>query len=265
MAKMTVLEMVQDIMSDMNSDNVNDINDTPESLRAAQIVQSVYNEIIDNRNWPHLRTITQLENATTDNKVKMAMPIGFKEVESIRYNKRKVTDTKDIYREITYLMPEDFLDVLNGRNSAESNVDTIVDYGLTKLFIRNDKQPEWWTSFDDEFIVFDSYDTAVDSTLQGSKTQVVAYTDPSFTLANSFTPDLPSEAFSAFLAEAKSVCFARIKQAPDEKSEQQARRQQRWLSRKAWKSRGGVTYPDFGRRRRGGFVRRTRLLDRDAT
>jgi hypothetical protein len=39
MAKMTVLDMVQDIMSDMNSDNVNDINDTPESLRVAQIIK----------------------------------------------------------------------------------------------------------------------------------------------------------------------------------------------------------------------------------
>jgi hypothetical protein len=92
--------------------------------------------------------------------------------------------------------------------------------------------------------------------------------EPTFTLSSSFTPDLPSEAFSALLAEAKSTCFARIKQMPDakaeqQKAEQQAARQQRWLSRKAWKAKGGIKYPDFGKRKRTGSTRRSRLLDRD--
>lgn len=263
MAKESVLSMVQDIMSDMNSDNVADLNTTPESLRVAQIIKSTYFEMIDNRNWPHLRTITQLENGTVANPVKMGIPTGFKELVSIRYNKRRLADTRDKYEEIIYLDPEDFLDQLNGRNDAESNVDVVVDYGNTKFFIRNDKPPEWWTSFDDENIMLDSHDVAVDTTSQGSKTQVVAYTDPTFLLQNDFVPDLPSEAFSALKAEAKSVCFARIKQQPDEKSEQQSRRQRSWLSRKAWKAKGGVKYPDFGRKRSGGFIRRSRLLDKD--
>jgi len=265
MAKMTLLDMVQDIMSAMNSDNINSIDDSPESTRVAQVVKTTYMEMLDNRNWPHLRTITQLESATASSVIKMAMPVGFKEVESIRYNKRRVTDTKDRYLEVIYLQPEDFLDITNGRNSADANVDTVIGPDATKLFIKNDKQPEWWTSFDDEGIVFDSYDSVVDDHLQGSKTQVVAYTEPSFSFVDSFIPDLPSEAFSALLAEAKSTSFAHIKQAPDAKAEQQARRQQRWLSRKAWRSNGGVRYPDFGRKRRLISVRRTRLLDRDST
>jgi hypothetical protein len=142
MAKMTVLDMVQDIMSDMNSDNVNDINDTPESLRVAQIIKSTYFEMIDNRNWPHLRTVQQLDSAVASNKVRMAIKDGVKEVISIRYNIRSATDTKDRYEEIRYLDPEDFMDMTNSRNSAETNVEVITDYGLTKFFIRNDKKPE---------------------------------------------------------------------------------------------------------------------------
>lgn len=263
MAKMTVLDMVQDIMSDMNSDNVNDINDTPESLRVAQIIKSTYFEMIDNRNWPHLRTVQQLDSAVASNKVRMAIKDGVKEVISIRYNIRSATDTKDRYEEIRYLDPEDFMDMTNSRNSAETNVEVITDYGLTKFFIRNDKKPEYWTSIDDAAVLFDSYDNAVDTNLNGSKTQVIVYMNPVFVLQSSFTPDLPSEAFSALLAEAKSTCFARIKQMPDAKAEQQAARQQRWLSRKAWKAKGGIKYPDFGKRKRTGSTRRSRLLDRD--
>jgi len=38
MAKKTVLDMVQDILSDMESDEVNSISDTTEALQVAQII-----------------------------------------------------------------------------------------------------------------------------------------------------------------------------------------------------------------------------------
>jgi hypothetical protein len=40
MAKMTLLEIVQDILSDMDSDEVNSINDSVESLQLAQMIKS---------------------------------------------------------------------------------------------------------------------------------------------------------------------------------------------------------------------------------
>ena len=42
MAKMTVLEMVQDILNDMDSDEVNSINDTIEAQQVANTVRTVY-------------------------------------------------------------------------------------------------------------------------------------------------------------------------------------------------------------------------------
>ncbi len=44
----------------------------------------------------------------------------------------------------------------------------------------------------------------------------------------------------------------------DIKSEQEATRQQRWLSRKDWTVAGGIRYPDYGRKR-------NRYASRDAT
>ena len=48
MAKMTLLEITQDIMSDMDSDNVNSINDSVEALQVAQVVKTTYYNIISN-------------------------------------------------------------------------------------------------------------------------------------------------------------------------------------------------------------------------
>ena len=39
----------------------------------------------------------------------------------------------------------------------------------------------------------------------------------------------------------------KLKQAPDQKAEQEAVRQRNWLSRKAWKVKGGIHYPNYGR------------------
>lgn len=63
-------------------------------------------------------------------------------------------------------------------------------------------------------------------------------------------PDLPSEAFSLLFEEALSVCSINYKQMKNEKAEQKSQRQNRWLSRKAWKAKGGLSYDDYGRKTR---------------
>lgn len=54
MAKLTLLDIVQDILSDMDSDTVNSITDSVESLQIAQIVKTTFFEIITEGEWPHL-------------------------------------------------------------------------------------------------------------------------------------------------------------------------------------------------------------------
>ena len=248
--KKTLLELTQDILNDLDGDEVNSINDTVEATQVANIVRSSYEGMINKRNWPHLKTVSQLSGVgDTTSPTKMQLPDGCKELVSIYYNKRKTGDTRDKYSEVVYMAPDEFLIELNGRDSSATTVMTVVDYGATKLFIRNNKAPAYWTSFDDDFIIMDSYDTDVDTTLQQSKTQAVMYKDPSFTFEDTFVPDLPSEAFTNLLEEAKSTASLVLRQMPDEKAEQKARRQSAWLSRKAWKATGGIQYPNFGRRR----------------
>lgn len=247
--KQSLLDLTQDILSDMNSDEVSSVTDTVESMQVAQILKSVYEEMMGRKNWPHLRKLTTL-NSLSDTSMPshMAVPENIKEVCKVSYNKKTSATGNPKWQEVIYLTPDEFLVKTNSRNTSNSDTVEIEDVSGAAILIKNDKAPQWYTSFDDTHVVFDSYDSALEGTLQENNTQVLAYMSPSFTLSDTFVPDLPAEAFPAYLAEAKSTCFARIKQAPDQKSEQQARRSQSWISQKSWQVSGGWQFPDYGRR-----------------
>src|SRR5574343_945444 len=116
--KKTLLEIVQDIANDLDSDFVNSIDDTVEAQQIAQIVKSTFNEMISNRNWPHLKKLVQFEAAGSLSKPNyLRIPEGTKEVEFINYDCRKVTDTSAKYREIKYLKPDEFLKLCSSRNT----------------------------------------------------------------------------------------------------------------------------------------------------
>lgn len=250
MAKLTLLEIVNDIANDIDTDPVNSINGTVESTQIAQIVKTVYFELMSNRNWPHLKRTIQLEASGDVNRpTHMKLPELVKELVSLNYNKLKSTElTRDRYHQIQYLEPEQFLRKINTRNVTDSNTVKVTDFGGAPLYIRTNSQPHWYTTFDDEYLVMDSYDSDVESTLQEENTQAVVYVEPSWTHADNAIPDLPSEAFPLLLEEAKSTAFLVIKQSPNLKAEQKAKRQNTWLSRKSWRVQGGVQYPDYGRK-----------------
>jgi len=249
--RMTLLELVQDILNDMDSDEVNSIDDTMESVQVAQIVKSTYFAMMSNRNWPHLNRPIQLLGSTNVNlPTHMKIVEDVKELAFINYDKSKLDNTSKNYERMRWLEPDDFLRVLNRRRSDVDWVDTVTDPSGIELFIANNTGPTYYTSFDDETIVFDSFDNVLEATLQGNKVQAQAYLMPEWQQVDSHIPDLPAEAFTALLEEAKSRAFSKLKQMPDNKAEQEAQRQQRWLSQKAWRVKGGVKYPDFGRRGR---------------
>lgn len=248
---MTLLEMTQDIMNDMDSDEVNSIDDTFESQQVAQIIKTCYYELIANRNWPHTKKSLQLESSgDTSYPTHMSISEEVKELCFINYNKAKVDETKKLYKPVRWLEPDDFLRVTNNRNSDSDDVDVIQDYTGVELLVNNDKAPEYYTTFDDKNIVFDSYDSEVDDTLQKSKTQCQAYVIPDWEASDDFIPDMPAEAFPGFLEESKSTAMFKLKQITDQKAEQKASRQQRWLARKDWSINGGIKTPDYGRKRR---------------
>lgn len=246
--KLTLLEIVQDIMNSLDGDEVNSINDTIESQQVAQIVKTCYLEMMANRNWPHMKTLfTCTSLADTDYPTSLTLPENIKELYWIKYNKRTTTDTRDKFEELKYMQPDEFYEHCAARSSSATNVQ-IVYVNNIKLNIRNDVAPSIWTSFDDSTIICDAFDSDVDSVLQEGKNACHGCKNPTWTHTDTAVPDLPAEAFPALVAEAKSTAFYELRQTANEKAEQKAQRQQRWLSRKAWRAQGGIRFPDYGRK-----------------
>lgn len=252
MSKRNLLEMTQDILTIMESDVVNSIGDTEESRGVAEIIRSTYFDLRSNRNWPDSKQLLKLESlADPERPTHMRLPENVTELLTLNYNKMKVGETQKRYEPLQWKEPDDFLRYSNQLNNTASNVKVVQDISGVELLIRTDKHPDCYTSFDDEHVVYDSHDSSVDTTLQASKVQAMGYVFPVFELEDSFIPDIPVEAFAGLQAEARSRCQYWFKDFRDAKSEQESARQQRWLSRKAWRVSGGIKMPDYGRKGRG--------------
>jgi len=249
MAKLTLLDIVQSILSDMDGDEVSSIADTIEATQVSQIVKDTYFELMNNRHWPHLDKLIQLESGTaTTAPTHMSTSDSWNELAWVKYNVRKSTDTRDIYQDILYLTPKEFTDMTNQRKSSNADVVTITHSGSLKLFILNDIAPSYWTTFDDEVLVFDAFDSSVETNLQKSKTQCWGNVEPVWSMTDTAIPDLPTKAFAYLLSEAKSTASSSLRQAGNAKEEQKSRRQRVFLARDKRRLGGGMQFPNYGRK-----------------
>lgn len=249
--KYSLLELTQNILSRLDSDEVNSIEDTVESQQVAKVIRNTYFNIISRADLPEHKKLYQLTASGDINQpVLMIKPDTVSKIEWIKYNKRTSTDTSDKYEYVTILPLQQFLELVDGLNTDETFVDSLVLNAITFNFTNN-LSPTFCTIVDDYYIIFDSYDNAVDSTLQTSKTKCFGQTIPVFSLSDSFIPNMDDQQFPLLLNEATSVAFVDLKQIPNEKAEQESRRQWRTLQRT--KSYADVpsafdSLPNFGRK-----------------
>lgn len=248
--KQTLLEIVQDILSDVEGDEVNSISDTEESEQVARHVKAAYRAIVSKSVWPHTRrAVALVPRSDSSFPTHMTVKEELKELISVRYNTAKLGETRKTYKELSYLDPDKFLVKLNARDNDSATVDVVIDDSGIELLINNNKAPQYYTSFDDVSVIFDSYDSAVDSTLQASKLQAQGYIIPEFTISDDFIPDLPVDAFSLLYEESVSRVQLKMRQFQDQKAEAESQKQSRWQSRKSWVVAGGINYPNYGRQR----------------
>ena len=107
--------------------------------------------------------------------------------------------------------------------------------------------PRYYTSFDDDSIVMDSHDSSIDSTLTAAKTRAYGTVYPTFTISDSFVPDLDRTLMPQLLAESKSTCLSLYKGGPDIKIEQAARRLKSTAVNDMYKTRQENARPKYGR------------------
>lgn len=220
MAKMTYLQLVQDILNDLESDPVDSITDTEESRMVVEIIQQTYFQIIDSREeWPHLLEFFRLASAGATNPTEMVLPSTVTKVKYIKYDVG--TGTPKEYTLVKYLEPQAFMNLLDARDSSDANVTEYADdTSSVGLNIITNTAPTYWTMFGENRVIFDSYNVAEDASgLVVGKTQGYGMTYPTVTESDSFTFDLPINQYRYLLADSKSTAFLVLKQANNPKAD----------------------------------------------
>ena len=251
MPKQTLLDMTQRILSSMTADEVNSYDDNEESEAVAFIIRDTYLDLINNIDVPeHRKLVTLTAHADVTTPTHMTIPDGVRRIEELKYNVVASGDTARDYQDMVWIEPGEFLRRTLMRDSDDTDVD-IVSINGGEVLIRSDQAPTYFSSFDDNVLVFDAYDSSVDSTLQSSKFIVWAIEEPTFTMSDAFVPDLDSNLFPLLLNEVKSIAHVEMNQQSNPKAEQMARRQRGcWMNDRHNVDSANHVYkgPNYGRR-----------------
>lgn len=248
MEKRTLLEILNDVHVSLDYETVNAISETPESEKTARLIRGEYSKLMDRDDWPHLNVttvLTALADVTRPNF--MQVPTTVAQIDSVRYNITETGDTNNSMKSITfYENPNDFLDIIYSRNTGDSNVSVFNTAEGIPIWTITDKAPTFCTTFDDNILIFDSYDSSEDTTMQSSKSLVMGLRASAWTESDSFTPFMPVGMVSMFISKCKVIANEQLRQVslPTESRDYQVA-----LNRQSRKKRvnNKVTKPNYGR------------------
>lgn len=251
--KLTNLQYVQNILSALSSDEVNSVGDTTESAQILEILRTTYFNIIARAELPEQKKPFQLDpSLSVLEPTLMYLPATVKSMEWLKY-----FDTTDaMYKYVTIVPLQQFADNVNNYDPTAAEVGTLtLSIGAEDFtfYYKDDRQPNLCTVVKDYYVIFDSFDNTLDTTLQASKTMAFGLTTPAFLMTDSFVPDLDESQVPLLLNEAKSLAFFELKQVLHSKAEQEAKRQWNTLQKNKSVDNKPSYFdqlPDFGRRPR---------------
>lgn len=215
--KSTVLELTQEILSSLDSDEINSITDTTEALQVVAIIKRCYFDIASRLELPEHFALFELTASGDSLKpTQMTIPSDVINLLWIKYDKIADGETASNVADVKYQEPELFFQHMYNLDADADNVlSSVLLSGSDSipLFSLDDKAPDFWTSLDDATVIFDSYDAEVDTTLQKTKTVCYGQKTAAWTQSDGFTPDLDAEQFSLLANKAKALAWAELKQA----------------------------------------------------
>lgn len=180
------------MLTSIDAQNVTDVNETEEASMCVNIANRSYEEMMAGYRWRHLRSFDTLESTAVLNE--LTLPSGTIAI-----------DPNNVYYDdqiVEYLDYERFMNLTIKRDTSASEIELI---GTTKCY--NDRDPQYYTTYDDFTLVFDSVPDNV-SGLDPSDTSIIVWRVPtSRKTDNGDVFDLPTQAFPALslLCQSKAV------------------------------------------------------------
>jgi hypothetical protein len=250
----TVLQLVQSILNDMDSEPINALGDSLEAEQVASILSDTFQDIVYTEDLPEHRELLKLTAASDS-----AAPTQYTyadnviRVHRVWYDIQEnttPTDAARVYHEITWCDPMDFIDRMDSVGSSGTDYDTILENSSgTTLRIVNNQHPSYYTSFDNKTIVMNSYNSTYDTTLQASKVRAYGAVVPTIdTTDGSHVVDLSPAHTQYLLRETLSRCFETLKGGTTPKMEQNTRRVRFYLQNDRYRTVQPNNRNDYGRR-----------------
>lgn len=195
MATSTLLQIVQDMLSAIEAEGVTTVvsgSTTGDSLLCVNIANRTFEELITRAKWKHMKTYKPLVAGANLNELKADTTDIYIDGHNIWYG-----DTDEEQR-VNYVDPETFVQRTIGRTSADADVTVIND-----VKVYNDRVPSFYTTFDDETLVFDAIPDG--SGLVAGDSKALVYVEPAGRKgANADVYDLPKQIYPHF----RDICVA---------------------------------------------------------
>jgi hypothetical protein len=254
--KMTLLAMTQNILSAMNSDEVNSITDTVESQQVADEIHTTFNLLYTNHDLGTFEGLVNLEspgNVSTPHI--LTLPTNVQFVKWLKYKDFRNSSSDVTYVDLTYIEPELFIKHIVEQTDPASNVNvSLLPTSSITFPIANNRAPKYYTILEDnQNIVFDAFDKSYESFLTGSSSLAWATMYKQFQMNDDFIAPIPASEFPRLLAEAKSACFINLKEIANSNEASRARQQKVMSQRRpvsvAGQKKGALTHVDYSRKR----------------
>ena len=214
--KFTLLQIINFYMDHTDGFRISTIDDGIESQQVASIAEKVFydldNDVFGNS---HLESLVQLEAlADSDRPNYLKLPDDALDIRNdvVMYDISKDAAEIDM-KEMIYITPLDFLNRISSKKVKTTN-QVVTDFNGYKMTIDNNKAPEFYTSFDDSHLVFDSFDSLVESTLQQSKNGIITQLQRTFIPSDTYVIDFPEWFHTTYLNQVMAEASAALREEP---------------------------------------------------
>ena len=251
MAKRTILQLVQEIGEGIDTDEIDSLNETEEVVRIVNILEQTLKEVLDRKTWEFMKgKVRQLDVrlAGSTELNTLLIPSDVTRITCLRYK-----DDNGKFYDVTYMPACDFIAMMQARTATEADITAITNSDGVELNVRTTVPPQNWTSFDEEVITFDSYNSTTgtgnliaDSVIIADVMPVTDFTDPIAVL------NIPERMETLVFNEALVTCNYRLRQTADPRADRVARRQNISLRENEHITKKDKQVKTYGRRTRSG-------------
>lgn len=245
----TNLEVLNKCMDVINADNVSAVDENDRAGRIFSIMEDVYYDLLTRIDHPYHETLQVLTSpASTSTPTHLTLSSGatdyVKDISRLEYNVEDTnTTTAPDFKKLYYIDPTEFLD----RSEMWENYDVVAITANALVRIGNDKDPTYYTSFDQQTLVLDSYDSAVLTYIPSTRVRAIVRKVPDFTVGDSGVQTLDDMYFPTYVSECQSRTHAILKDNVNRKVEEYARRNRVSQQNDKFKVKKENGRPNFGR------------------